>query len=42
MGKAKTTTRTAYRRADNGHYCTKKYAESHPKTTIKETRKTTK
>ena len=41
MGK-KMTVRTAYRRADNGEYCTKQYATKHPKTTIKETRKTTK
>jgi len=28
-----------YRRADNGQYTTEKYADKHPKTTIKETRK---
>lgn len=28
-----------YRRADNGQYTTPKYAEQHPRTTIKETRK---
>lgn len=28
-----------YRRADNGQYTTKKYSESHPKTTVKETDK---
>lgn len=38
----KVSIRTLYRRADNGAFCTKKYAESHPKTTVKETRKTTK
>lgn len=29
----------SYRRADTGQYTTKKYAESHPKTTVKETQK---
>jgi hypothetical protein len=28
-----------FRRADNGRYTTEKYADKHPKTTIKETRK---
>jgi hypothetical protein len=37
MTKSKTTTR--YRRADTGRYITKKYAENHPKTTVKETDK---
>jgi hypothetical protein len=31
--------KTSYRRADSGQYTTKKYAESHPKTTVKETQK---
>ncbi|MBB6001431.1 hypothetical protein HNP25_000070 [Arcicella rosea] len=35
----KTTVTTNYRRADNGQYTTKKYAENHPKTTVKETDK---
>lgn len=30
---------TDYRRADNGQYTTPTYAEKHPRTTIKETRK---
>lgn len=30
---------TDYRRADNGRYTTEKYADKHPNTTIKETRK---
>ena len=30
---------TAHRRADNGQYTTKKYADQHPKTTIKEIRR---
>ena len=29
----------AHRRADNGQYTTKKYADQHPRTTIKETRR---
>jgi len=31
-------TQTAHRRADNGQYTTKKYADKHPKTTVRETR----
>jgi hypothetical protein len=30
---------TYYRSADSGKYVTKKYAEKHPKTTVKETDK---
>lgn len=30
---------TKYRRADTGQYTTKKYADKHPKTTVKETDK---
>lgn len=29
--------RVRYRRADNGQYTTKRYAEKHRKTTVKET-----
>ena len=32
-------TKESYRRADTGQYTTKEYAESHPKTTVKETQK---
>lgn len=34
-----TNAKTSYRRADNGQYTTKKYAEKHPNTTVKETDK---
>ncbi len=37
MTKKKTITR--HRRADTGRYTTKKYADKHPKTTVKETDK---
>ena len=30
---------TDFRRADNGRYTTEKFADKHPKITIKETRK---
>jgi hypothetical protein len=30
-------TRINYRRADNGEFTTEKYANKHPKTTVKET-----
>lgn len=36
-GKKSTTTK--YREADKGRYVTKKYADKHPKTTVKETDK---
>jgi hypothetical protein len=29
--------KSRYRRADTGEFVTKKYAETHPKTTVKET-----
>jgi hypothetical protein len=35
----KSTQPPKYRDADTGQYTTKKYAESHPKTTVKETDK---
>ena len=35
----KQTRQIAHRRADTGRYTTKQYADQHPKTTIKETRK---
>jgi len=31
--------KTSFRRADTGQYTTKKYAEKHPNTTVKETDK---
>ncbi|MFH0865780.1 MAG: multidrug transporter [Bacteroidota bacterium] len=37
MPKAKTVKR--YRKAGDGQYTTKQYAEKHPKTTVKETDK---
>lgn len=38
--KTKTTeTKTNYRDAGSGEFVTKKYAENHPKTTVKETDK---
>ena len=33
----KRRTRTIHRRADTGQFCTKKYAEEHANTTVKET-----
>jgi len=36
-GKKGTTKTTRYREADKGRYGTKKYADTHPKTTVKET-----
>jgi hypothetical protein len=40
MAKAtKPQTPPKYRDADSGQYVTKKYADSHPKTTVKETDK---
>lgn len=35
-GRKKSTT-TRHRRADNGRYTTKRYADKHPRTTVKET-----
>lgn len=35
----KTSPPPKYRDADSGHYVTKKYADKHPKTTVKETDK---
>lgn len=35
----KSTTTTKYRDADSGQYVKKKYADKHPKTTVKETDK---
>lgn len=32
-------TKTSYMKSDTGQYARKKYAESHPKTTVKETQK---
>lgn len=38
---AKSNTTIHYRRADNGQYTDKNYAEKHPTTTVKETDKNT-
>jgi hypothetical protein len=38
---AKVVKTQKYRRADTGTYTTKKYADAHPKTTVKETDKVT-
>ena len=41
-GKNKPAPKTSgsdYRRADTGQYTTERYAKTHPKTTVKETRK---
>lgn len=37
MAKRKGKYTTRYRDAESGQYVTKKYAEKHPKTTVKET-----
>ncbi len=42
MPKKSTSTRQAYRSAVTGKYVTKHYAETHPRTTVKETRRVNK
>jgi hypothetical protein len=39
MAKKDPNTQERFRRADNGQYTTEKYADKHPKTTVKETDK---
>ena len=39
MAKNSSNVKKVYRSAVSGKYVTKKYAETHPRTTVKETRK---
>ncbi len=42
MSKEKQNTKVIHRDAESGEFVTKKYAEKHPKTTVREVRKTQK